>query len=98
MEIIMKTKRNLYRLTLFTLLLLLLLNACSLFQPAVRDERAGGWVDWDNKGGWTGSEAGADGVYLEESGPSLALGAAPPEPSISTDTEKSVSSPCAPEA
>ncbi len=89
----MKTKRNLHRLTLFTLLFTLLLNACSLFQPAARDERAGGWVDWDNKGGWTGYEASADGVYLEESGPSLALGAAPPEAPIAIDAEKSVDSP-----
>ncbi|MFA9402539.1 MAG: VWA domain-containing protein [Anaerolineales bacterium] len=85
----MKTKRLPYQLTLFTLLILFLLSSCSLFQPAARDERTGGWVDWDNKGGWTGYEAGADGVYLEESGSSLALGAAPPEPSISTDAEKS---------
>ena len=85
----MKTKRNLHRLTLFTLLLLLPLNACSIFQPTPGDERTGGWIDWDNKGGWSGYEGGADGVYLEESGSSLALGAAPPEPSISTDAEKS---------
>ena len=89
----MKTKKNLHRLTLLTLLILLLLNACSLFQPASRDERSGGWLDWNNKGGWSGYEAAADGVYLDESGPSLALGAAPPEPSISTDSEKPASSP-----
>ncbi len=89
----MKTKRNLHRLTLLTLLILLLLNACSLFQPTVRDELTGGWVDWDNKGGWSGYEVSADGVFLEESGSSLALGAAPPEPSISADSEKSESSP-----
>ena len=89
----MKTKRYPYQLTLFTLLLLLLLSACSLFQPAPRDEPTSGWVDWDNKGGWTGYEASSDGAYLEESGSSLALGAAPPEPSISIDAEKSESYP-----
>jgi hypothetical protein len=93
MEIIMKTKSLPYQLTLFTLLILLLLNACSLFQPTPRDERTGGWIDWDNKGGWSGYEVSADGVFLEESGSSLALGAAPPEPSISADSEKSESSP-----
>lgn len=89
----MKTKRLPYQLTLFTLLILLLLNACSLFQPAPRDKRTGGWVDWDNKGGWSGYEASSDGVYLEESGPSLALGSAPSEPSISIDAGKSESPP-----
>jgi len=89
----MKTKRPLYQLTLLTLLILLLLNACSLFQPAPRDERTGGWVDWDNKGGWSGYDASADGVYLEESGSSLALGAAPPEAPIAIDAEKSMDSP-----
>ncbi len=89
----MKTKRFPYQLTIFILLILLLLNACSLFQPTLRDERTGGWVDWDNKGGWSGYEASADGVYLEESGPSLALGSAPSEPSISTDGEMPKASP-----
>ncbi|MCJ7824186.1 MAG: VWA domain-containing protein [Anaerolineales bacterium] len=88
----MKTKRNLHRLTLFTLLLLLLLNACSLFQPAPDDERTDGWIDWDNKGGWSGY-ASSDGVSLEEGAPSLALGAAPPEPPIAVDAEKSMDSP-----
>ncbi len=89
----MKTKKVPYQLTIFTLLFTLLLNACTLFQPTLRDERTGGWVDWDNKGGWSGYDASSDGVYLEESGPSLALGSAPSEPSISVDAEKSESSP-----
>ena len=76
----MKTKRNLHRLTLLTLLILLLLNACSLFQPTVRDERSGGWVYLDNKGSWSGYNASSDTVYMEEGAPSLALGSAPPEP------------------
>jgi len=89
----MKTKRNLHRLTLLSLLILLLLNACSLFQPTPRDERTGGWVDWDNKGGWSGYEASADTVYMEEGAPSLALGSAPPEPPMAIDAEKSMESP-----
>jgi hypothetical protein len=93
MEIIMKTKRLPYQLTLFTLLSSLLLNACSFFKPVVGDERTGGWIDWDTKGGWSGVEASADVVYLEESGPSLALGAAPSEPPVAIDAEKSMVSP-----
>ena len=89
----MKTKRNLHRLTLFTLLILLLLNACSLFQSTPGDERTGGWIDWDNKGGWSGYEASADGVYFEEGAPSLAAGSAPPEPPMAIDAEKSESPP-----
>jgi len=89
----MKTKSNLHKLTLFTLLLLLLLNACSHFQPASDDERKGGWIDWDNSGGWSGYDASSDTVYMEEGAPSLALGAAPPEPPMAIEAEKSMDSP-----
>ena len=89
----MKTKRYPYPLIIFTLLISLLLNACGLLQPVIGDERTDGWVDWDSKGGWSGYEAAADGVYFEESAPSLALGSAPSEPLISFEGEKSGPSP-----
>jgi hypothetical protein len=92
-EAIMTTRRIPHLLIPGALLLAFLLNACGLLQPLVIDKRSDGWIDWDNKGGWSGYESSADGFYLEESGSSLTLGSAPGEPLSSGEAEKSETSP-----
>ncbi len=58
------------------LLVLVLLPACSIASP-LKKGSAGGWIDWDGRGGWSGSGV-ADGLSREEAGSSGASFAGEP--------------------
>jgi hypothetical protein len=48
---------------------ILLSTACSIWRPLERD--AGGWLDWDGKGGWNERASGGEFFAVEESGSAL---------------------------
>ena len=77
MEQIMKGKS--FSVMLKAVLLSVFLAGCSTLQMLVpRHRDAGGWVDWDGRGGWTGTESDT-AFFTEELESSASVAGAPEE-------------------
>jgi hypothetical protein len=76
-EITMNASKNV--LMMFTITAVLLLGACAPLESILPGlATSEGWVDWDGRGGWTGSEAeSGGGLFKDGSGSVVMLESAP---------------------
>jgi hypothetical protein len=69
---------------MLTLIIAILIGACNPFVVNPTDTTSGGWLDWDEAGGWTGMDASIEGRSLMKSEAEMIREEPPSMPMVSS--------------